>query len=163
MGRFFSSTSEVPVVLAQPKTLIVAVSAMVAHGFITIVDARAVQVVEPMVQFFWVTLIAIFPTAVFFARNRTPDCSIVEYLFMGWRHTPGSFFIAGFSGYVSYILMLTAFQLGGNVAAVSSVRQISIPISVLLGGLMLKEFNMLGRLTWSLILAAGIVVIILAK
>ena len=162
-GAFFLQYKRGSGFLAQPKTLTVAVSAMAAHGFITIVDARAVQVVEPMVQFFWVTLIAIFPTAVFFARNRTPDCSIVEYLFMGWRHTPGSFFIAGFSGYVSYILMLTAFQLGGNVAAVSSVRQISIPISVLLGGLMLKEFNMLGRLTWSLIMAAGIVVIILAR
>ena len=149
--------------LAQPKTLAVAVSAMVAHGLLTIVDARAVQVVEPIVQFFWASLFAIIPTAVFFARNRPPDRSVVEFLFAGWRHTPGSFFIAGFFAYVSYILMLTAFQLGGNVAAVSSLRQASIPISVLLGGLLLKEFNMLGRLAWSLILAAGIAVIILAK
>jgi hypothetical protein len=57
--------------------------------------------------------------------------------------------------------MLSAFQLGGNVAALSAARQASIPISVLIGGLLLKEINTLGRLTWSLILALGIAVIIL--
>ena len=50
--------------------------------------------------------------------------------------------------------------LGANVAAVASVRQISIPLSVVLGGLILKEARMSKRLGWSIMLAAGVVLII---
>lgn len=163
IGAFFLQYKRGSGLLDQPKTLMVAVLAMVVHGLITIIDATSVQVVEPMVQFFWVSSIAIIPTAVVFAFIRPRDRTVSEHLFAGWRHAPGSFFIAGFSAYVSYILMLTAFQLGGNVAALSAARQASIPISVLIGGLLLKEINTFGRLAWSLVLAAGIAVIILAK
>ncbi|MCH7958387.1 MAG: hypothetical protein IIB63_12630 [Proteobacteria bacterium] len=48
------------------------------------------------------------------------------------------------------------------MAAVTSVRQASIPISVLIGGLWFKEPDMTRRLFASLILAAGIVVIVVA-
>jgi hypothetical protein len=43
------------------------------------------------------------------------------------------------------------------------VRQASIPISVLLGGLLLAETGIPARFAWSLLLAAGIVVIILSR
>jgi drug/metabolite transporter (DMT)-like permease len=161
IGAFFLQYRRHSGLFAQPKTLFVAVLAMVVHGLITIVDARAVQVVEPMVQFFWVSLVAIVPSAVVFTIYKPKNRTTTEHLFAGWWHSPVSFLISGISAYVSYILMLSAFQLGGNVAALSAARQASIPISVLIGGLLLKEINTLGRLTWSLILALGIAVIIL--
>ena len=53
-----------------------------------------------------------------------------------------------------------AFQMGGEVAAVTSVRQASIPISVLLGGFFLREGAILRRMIAASLLAAGIVIII---
>jgi uncharacterized membrane protein len=59
------------------------------------------------------------------------------------------------------VLILFAFQAGGEVAAVSATRQASIPISVILGALVLKEERLLARLAWSLLLAGGVVLIML--
>jgi len=81
----------------------------------------------------------------------------------GWVETPFRFAFAGVTAYASYYLILITFQMGANVAAVASVRQISIPISVLMGGLILKEARMTGRLAWSGLLALGIVLIALSK
>ena len=80
-----------------------------------------------------------------------------------WRQRPGCHLAAGVIAYASYLMILTAYQLGGNVAAVTSVRQASIPISVLLGGLYLREASMGLRLLWSLVLAGGILIIITAR
>ena len=71
----------------------------------------------------------------------------------------------GFSvvSYASYSLILWAYAQGGDVAAVISVRQASVPFSVIIGGLWLKEQHMPLRLGASLLLAAGILVIVLAS
>ena len=58
---------------------------------------------------------------------------------------------------------MSAFQLGGEVATVTAVRQASIPISVLLGVFILREGKLGVRLGWSLILAAGIVILVFVK
>ena len=73
------------------------------------------------------------------------------------------YLMAGLSSYASYYLILTAFQMGGNVAAVTSVRQVSIPLAVILSGLYLKEADTRSRLLWAVVLAAGVVVIVLAR
>ena len=163
IGAFFLQYRSGWGILSQPKTLCLAILAMIVHGMVTLMDARAVQVVEPMVQFFWVSLIAVIPLGVIFALNRPKDGHVFEYLFGGWRQTPGSFLMIGASAYVSYFLMLKAFKMGGEVAALSSIRQASIPISVLIGGFLLKETNVLKRLNWSLVLALGIVLIIVSE
>ncbi len=62
--------------------------------------------------------------------------------------------------YISYLLILIAYQNGGEVAVVNSVRQASIPISVLLGGMWLKEIDIKQRILASLLLSLGIVVIV---
>lgn len=68
--------------------------------------------------------------------------------------------IPGIMAYASYYLILLAFKWGGEVAAVTAVRQASIPVSVLLGGFFLREGSILRRLLAAVILAAGIVLII---
>ena len=52
IGAFFLQYRSGWGILAQPKTLCLAILAMIVHGMVTIMDARAVQIVEPMVQFF---------------------------------------------------------------------------------------------------------------
>ena len=62
--------------------------------------------------------------------------------------------------YLSYILILGAYAMGGDVAAVTSVRQSSIPISVILGGLMFREGSMIRRFFASLLLTFGIILVV---
>ncbi|MGI9387578.1 MAG: EamA family transporter, partial [Methyloligellaceae bacterium] len=150
--RFFS----------QPKTLAFAVLAMCGQGVITLADADAMRHVEPM-AFLFVQYCFVIPSmTLLFAVTRSRGRSIYTHLFAGWVETPFRFLFAGTTAYVSYYLILTAFQLGANVAAVSAVRQVSIPLSVLMGCLVLKETRMTARLAWSLVLAFGVVIIILA-
>ena len=67
----------------------------------------------------------------------------------------------GALAYLSYYLILLAYQFGGEVAAVTAIRQASIPISVALGGLFLREGAMQRRFFAAGLLALGIVVIAL--
>ena len=152
-ARFFS----------QPRTLALAILVMCAHGMITLVDAEAMKSVEPMAFIFLVFVFVIPAMAIVLIITRPAGRTVYHHLFIGWIQTPFSFFISGLTSYVSYYLILLAFQMGANVASVASVRQISIPLSVVLGGLILKEARMFSRLGWSLLLAAGVVLIIFSK
>ena len=149
-ARFFS----------QPRTLALAILVMCAHGMITLVDAEAMKSVEPMAFIFLVFVFVIPAMAIVLIITRPAGRTVYHHLFIGWIQTPFSFFISGLTSYVSYYLILLAFQMGANVASVASVRQISIPLSVVLGGLILKETRMSSRLGWSFLLAAGVVLII---
>ncbi|MEM7223605.1 MAG: EamA family transporter [Pseudomonadota bacterium] len=147
---------------AQPLTLTFAILAMCAHGVITLADAKAMEKVEPMAFLFLLYLLLVPLTGAIFICLRPKKVSIYHHLISGWLRTPVRFLFAGTASYVSYYLILTAFQLGANVAAVSAVRQVSIPFSVLLGCLILKEERMTGRLAWSILLALGVVVIMVS-
>ncbi|MFQ5984234.1 MAG: hypothetical protein ACE5LL_01800 [Alphaproteobacteria bacterium] len=147
--------------LDDPVTLGLAVLAMAGTGIYSIADARGVQHVEPMVMFFWVNLLCLPFFAGFLRLVRRPEApSVTRSYLEDWRARPLRHLAVGGLAYVSYILLLTAYRLGGHVAAVTSVRLASIPISVFLGGLYLKETGMAGRLLWSLVLTAGIVIIV---
>ena len=71
--------------------------------------------------------------------------------------------LAGVMAYGSYYLILLAFQLGGEAAAVTAVRQLAIPLSVILGGTMLREAELKRRLIGAVIVAVGVVLIILSR
>ena len=51
IGAFFLQYRTGLGIFAQPRTFSLAVFAMIVYGIVTIMDARAVQIVEPMVQF----------------------------------------------------------------------------------------------------------------
>ena len=148
---------------AQPRTLALATFAMCSHGVTTLADAAAMKSAEPMAFLFLQYLFLIPAMAIALIITRPAGRTVYHHLFIGWVQTPFPFFISGLTSYVSYYLILLAFQMGANVASVASVRQISIPLSVVLGGLILKEARMFSRLGWSLLLAAGVVLIIFAK
>ena len=80
-----------------------------------------------------------------------------------WVKNPLPYIKIGLICYASYLLILIAYQGGAEVAVVNSVRQASIPMSVLLGGMWLKEIEMKQRILASLLLSSGIVVIVLSR
>jgi len=92
-------------------------------------------------------------------RFAGPPGTVFPDLFQ-WLKKP--FFSIGLGGlcYLSYFLVLSAYAMGGDVAAVTSVRQASIPLSVLIGGMFLKEESMIRRLLASVLVAVGIIVIV---
>ena len=146
------------------RALLLGVAAMCTHGVVTLVDAEAMRSVRPEEFFLAMYVLIVLPgMAVVFVVMRPPGRGAVEHLFAGWRATPWRFLAAGTTSYLSYYLLLAAFYLGGNVAAVASLRQISIPVSVLLGALVLKERRLIGRFGWSALIAVGVALILTAR
>ena len=152
-GKFFS----------KPASLLLAVLAMCFHGIITLADAEAMKYVEPAAFLFIQYLFVTPAMALMFILTRPSGKNIYEYLFLGWKNKPLRFFLAGFTAYISYLLILYSFRMGANVAAVSAIRQISIPFSVLMGGFFLLEKKMNYRLFWSLLLTLGVILIIVSS
>ena len=152
-GKFFS----------KPASLLLAVLAMCFHGIITLADAEAMKYVEPAAFLFIQYLFVTPAMALMFILTRPSGKNIYEYLFLGWKTKPLRFFFAGFTAYISYLLILYSFRMGANVAAVSAIRQISIPFSVLIGGFYLFEKKMNYRLFWSLLLTFGVIIIIVTS
>ena len=152
-GKFFS----------KPASLLLAVLAMCFHGIITLADAEAMKYVEPAAFLFIQYLFVTPAMALMFILTRPSGKNIYEYLFLGWKNKPLRFFLAGFTAYISYLLILYSFRMGANVAAVSAIRQISIPFSVLIGGFYLLEKKMNYRLFWSLLLTLGVIIIIVSS
>ncbi|MGI9417237.1 MAG: hypothetical protein ACR2RA_05300 [Geminicoccaceae bacterium] len=145
---------------SDPGTLGLALLAMAGTGIYSLADSRLMQSIAPPVQMFWVEAL-LLPAYAMLYRFRRDEVAPRETK----RRPAGSillFVLPGIIAYVSYIMILLAYQLGGEVAAVTSVRQASIPLSVLLGGYFLREGATLRRLMASLLLAAGIVVIVTA-
>ena len=146
------------------RALALAVAAMCAHGLVTLVDAEAMRSVRPEEFFLVMHVFVVLPwMAVVLLVMRPRGRGPLEHLFAGWRATPWRFLSAGILSYLSYYLLLAAFFVGGNVAAVASLRQISIPVSVLLGALVLGERRLIGRLGWSALLALGVALILVAR
>jgi drug/metabolite transporter (DMT)-like permease len=142
----------------DPKTLMFAILAMSGTGIYSIVDARSMQVIEPPVLFFWIEVFCV-PFYLLIFRYLGVSETRMSDLFI-WVRKPLLFLSIGGICYTSYFLILTAYAMGGDVAAVTSVRQASIPISVILGGLMFREGSMLRRFFASCLLAFGIVVVV---
>ncbi len=144
--------------LDDPRTLTLALLAMSGTGIYSIADARLMETLEPQVQVFWVEALLVPVYLMLFLQRRThtryvDDRSISRRTVM--------LIIPGVMAYASYYLILLAYQMGAEVAAVTSVRQASIPMSVMLGGFFLREGAIARRLFAATLLAAGIIVIIL--
>ena len=146
--------------LSDPKTLACALLAMSGVAIYSLSDSEAVRRIPPSVVFFWVEVSCLVGYLVLF--RLLGEHSVRWTALYQWLRFPVSNTAAGVMAYASYWLILEAYAQGGEVAAVTSVRQASIPISVLLGGMVLREGAMVRRLGASMLLAAGIVVIVLS-
>ena len=148
--------------LSQPATLAMALMTMSVQGVTILADGEAMRSVEPAALLFAVYLAVLPCTAILFALTRPGSVSVGDYLLGGWRRQPVRYLAAGITCYLSYYLLLLAFHQGAGVAAASAVRQLSIPLSVIMGGVMFNEARMVGRLGWSLVLTVGIALVILS-
>ncbi len=147
---------------SDPLTLFFAILAMSGSALYSLADARMMQSIEAPVLLFFVEILCVpIYAGIYFYNSR----DIVRR--SGIRAVAGKlwnincFFYAALA-YSSYYLILLAYRLGGEVAMVTSLRQASVPLSVLLGGMYLREGAIARRLTASLILAAGIIIIVIA-
>lgn len=143
-------------ILGDRTALGLALIAMCGTGIYSLADARMMQTVEPPVMLFCVELVLTVIYAGIWirmrARSQVPTPRINGTV---WAYL----LLPGVVAYSSYYLILLAYQFGGDVAAVTSIRQASIPVSVALGGLFLREGAMVRRFLAAGLLAAGIVVI----
>lgn len=144
--------------LHDPGTLALALLAMSGTGIYSIADARLMETIAPPVLLFWVEALLLPVYAALHRLRRdavAPAGATPPVLVRAARLV-----LPGVIAYVSYVMILMAYQLGGEVAAVTAVRQASIPLSVLLGGVFLSEGALPRRLLASLVLALGIVLIV---
>jgi drug/metabolite transporter (DMT)-like permease len=145
--------------LDDPLTLSLAGLALCGTGIYSIADSRIVRTVAPEVLLFWVQLACIPAYAL---AARALGGAVSGRGLLGWLTAPRHLLL-GAVCYASYFLILTAFRMGGEVAAVTTVRQASIPLSVVIGGWFLGERLMRRRLPASLLVAGGIATVVLAR
>ncbi|MFD2205002.1 hypothetical protein [Kiloniella antarctica] len=145
--------------LEDPITLGFAVLALCGTGIYTLADASLMQEIEAPVLMFLVNVMC-FPSycLLYWVIDRD---NAAKRTFKAFLNRPLHYLLMAAICYCSYYLILYVFSEGADVAAVATVRQISIPISVLIGGLYLREGAVLRRLVASVVLAVGIVGIIL--
>ena len=169
------------IMLQKPKggifgnrlALLAAVLALVGSAIYTIVDARAMLAVQPGAYLFFIYLLVSAGLLALLAIDTrvtgkagaagagTPDDGAAPRTVLGeiraslsWR-VP----VAAATSYAAYLLVLQAFAMGGEAAAVSAVRQASIPVSVLMGVFILRESGLSRRFLCSIVIAAGIAAI----
>lgn len=145
--------------MSDPRALLLALLAMIGSAAYTLSDASAMRSVPPSVYLFYTYLfVGAGLGSILIWQNRKGGAWRAK-LAEGWRLQPGRTLFAGVMAYSSYMLILIAFQNGADAAAVSAVRQASIPLSIILGALLLQETSMLRRLKWASLIAAGIALI----
>lgn len=144
--------------LDHPAALGFSLLALSGTGIYSLADAHAMQHLEPQVMLFAVELLLMPTYLIVFQLNGSGNVAPRAWQIL--KRAPITAMGGGALAYLSYWLILTAYQAGGDVAAVSAIRQISIPFAVLIGGTLLREAGLTRRLAASLLLVAGIVVVI---
>lgn len=147
--------------LSEPLPLALSVMALLGSAVYSIADAQLMQSMHPTAALVWIQAASVPMLGVVFGRGRS-DWTLRLPL-RAWAAAPHRYLLVGALAYVSYYLILVAYGLGANVAAVNAVRQIAIPISVLIGGMWLAERAMGRRLGAALVLATGVVIIVVFR
>ncbi|WP_025899481.1 DMT family transporter [Sneathiella glossodoripedis] len=145
--------------LSDTRTLALAILAMCGTGIYSLSDSQLMMTIEAPVLFFWVQIIIWPLLALIYIRNGYPFPAYGGLLRV--IRTPVLHLKLAVCLYGSYFLILLAYEQGADVAIVTTVRQASIPLSVIIGGYFLNEGAILRRLFASFILSAGIITVIL--
>jgi len=151
--------------LEDPKTFWLSILAMTATGIYSLADGQLMQSVEPQVAVAYVDGFVAPIYAFMWLRQRATEQGLKSLLkpvlnLEIVKYSLVYVLLPGLLCYASYYLILLAYQYGGEVAAVTSVRQVSIPVSVALGGLYLREGAIARRFLATGILTLGIILIV---
>lgn len=156
---------------AQPNVLLLALIAMCGSGIYSLVDSYAMQAADgdgmPPIDvstfLIWVyAVLSVFFWITFSVTNRTV-MPLGKQIGVLWIRHPWRILGAAALSYASYVLILLSYEKGGNVAAITSLRLWSIPLTVVLSAIYLKEIGFGKRIGASGVIVAGMLVIILAK
>ena len=145
--------------LSNNKALCLAIMAMIGSACYSISDAIAVQKIAPSVLLFYCYILVSLILFFMVVSNNGSTKNTLIYLLHQWKPNQLKILSAGLISYSSYYLILVAFGLGADAAAVSAVRQASIPISVLLAAYFLNEKETFRRLGWASLIALGIIIL----
>ena len=148
--------------LHDPVPLLFSLVALLGSSIYAIADSRMVQTIHPTAMLAWVQIATVPFLGLMFAGGR-PDWRRRIVPLAAWNAAKLRYMLIAALAYTSYYLILVAYTLGANVAAVNAVRQTAIPISVFIGGMWLSEGSMWRRLVASLVLAAGVVIIVVFR
>ena len=146
-------------VTGEKKSLYLALLAMLGSAAYTVADANAMSVISPSVFLFYVYIIVtlgLFGLGLSESRNMANSISLLKTNF---AHAPRRIILAGVSSYVSYYLILWAFKVGSEAAAVSAIRQVSIPLAVVVATIVLKEKKFFYNLWWASFVGIGVIII----
>lgn len=147
----------------DPKAFALACLAMLGSAAYSMSDAQAMQHVSAAPFLFYsYAVMTPFLAGIRLWEARGHSAPIGE-LIQGWVQMPGKILFAGITSYLSYLLILAAFSGGAEAAVVSAVRQASIPISVILAAVHLRETRLMQRLAWASLIAVGILAIAAAQ
>lgn len=147
--------------LAEPVPLALSVVALFGSAVYSIADSQLVQTMHPTAALVWIQAASVPVLGLIFGQGRS-DWTFRLPL-RAWTARPHRYLLVGALAYASYYLILVAYSLGANVAAVNAVRQIAIPVSVFIGGMWLAEGSMQRRFFAALVLAAGVVIIVVFR
>jgi len=146
-------------VTGDKKSLCLALLAMLGSAAYTVADANAMSVISPSVFLFYVYIIValgLFGLGLSESRNMANSISLLKTNF---AHAPRRIILADVSSYVSYYLILWAFKVGSEAAAVSAIRQVSIPLAVVVATIVLKEKKFFYNLWWASSVGIGVIII----
>jgi len=142
------------------RSLMMALAAMIASAVYAIADAAAMKTAEPETFLFWVYLLVTTLLAGLALANGEGARQTLAAIATCWSAAPFRIAAASALSYASYYFILMAFQMNGDPAIVVAVRQISIPVSVVLAAVFLAEPRFRHRLGWAAVLAIGIAIVI---
>ncbi len=146
-------------VTGDKKSLYLALLAMLGSAAYTVADANAMSVISPSVFLFYVYIIVtlgLFGLGLSETRSIANSMSLLKTNF---ANAPQRIILAGVSSYVSYYLILWAFKVGSEAAAVSAIRQVSIPLAVVVATIVLKEKKFFYNLWWASFVGVGVIII----
>lgn len=142
------------------RSLLLALAAMMASAVYALADAAAMKIADPATFVFWVYLVVCALLATVVLTGSAPPAEAIAGIARSWTRAPWRIIVASVASYVSYYFILQAFQMRGDPALVVAVRQISIPVSVILAAVFLGEPRFRQRFSWALLLALGVVIVI---
>jgi uncharacterized membrane protein len=146
-------------VTGDKKSLCLAILAMLGSAAYTMADARAMSAISPSVFLFYVYIIVVLGLLGLGLGESRSIANSISLLKTNFVNAPQRIILAGVSSYVSYYLILWAFKVGSEAAAVSAIRQVSIPLAVVFASIVLREKKFFYNIWWASFVGVGVIII----
>jgi drug/metabolite transporter (DMT)-like permease len=144
-----------PLSSLQSKGVILAVLTALSVTAYSLVDKQGAAFVHPILYVWLENTLSLLPLTLVILRTRR------QHVSAEWRDNKWPMILGGGLGLLSYALIVLVMQ-SFQVSYIVAIRQVSIVFGVVLGGTVLKEENLKGRLIASTLVFSGLVLISLS-